>query len=94
MSDLQRSLYDAFGFAPAGQAAMQSIKTEASDTRAVHHVFQSLDHLRKLVAHPALVLKTEDQRKQAFAKLDSKEKSSLTDIQHAPKLLALRYVRP
>ena len=56
--------------------------------------FQSLQYLRKLCNHPALVLKSDKQAiRDALTKSGaSNPTGDLSDIQHAPKLQALRYV--
>ena len=60
------------------------------------HVFQSLQYLRKLCNHPALVLKSDKQAiKDALQKSGANSSGGdLSDIQHAPKLQALRLVYP
>ncbi|EEB93587.1 hypothetical protein MPER_07728, partial [Moniliophthora perniciosa FA553] len=53
------------------------------------HVFQSLQYLRKLCNHPALVLKNAEAVSTALNKVGAKAEG-LNDIHHAPKLLALK----
>jgi len=53
------------------------------------HVFQSLQYLRKLCNHPALVLQGEEARaKRLLAELG--HKTDIRDISHSPKLEALK----
>ncbi|OBZ75174.1 hypothetical protein A0H81_04814 [Grifola frondosa] len=58
------------------------------------HVFQSLQYLRKLCNHPALVLKDDKEMiKDALQKAGvNAEAGDLSDIHFAPKLLALRQI--
>jgi TATA-binding protein-associated factor len=89
LSELQRQLYDDFSKSRAGQATQETLKTEQPSQQ---HVFQSLQYLRKLCNHPALVFnKDKEAIKTALAKIGAGD-SGLSDIQHAPKLLALRYI--
>ncbi|KAI0927991.1 hypothetical protein AcW2_004145 [Taiwanofungus camphoratus] len=93
LSDLQKFLYDDFSKSRAGLAAEGVVRSDQNDKGGdQQHVFQSLQYLRKLCNHPALVLKNDKE-----AILDALEKAGqkaespdLSDIQHAPKLLALR----
>ncbi|KZT56424.1 hypothetical protein CALCODRAFT_435762 [Calocera cornea HHB12733] len=54
LSALQQSLYDDFSKSQAGEEAIQSAQGAGSNKQ---HIFQSLQYLRKLCNHPALVLK-------------------------------------
>lgn len=56
------------------------------------HVFQSLQYLRKLCNHPALVLKTDQNAIDSAFEKAGLQSTSLSDIHQAPKLLALKYV--
>ena len=93
LSPLQRNLYDEFGGSEGGVndvvQDMTSGKAPAGDQK---HVFQSLQYLRKLCNHPALVLKgTEDAVAEAIAKASKVSPiDGLHDISNAPKLLALK----
>ncbi|TFK29824.1 hypothetical protein FA15DRAFT_690571 [Coprinopsis marcescibilis] len=93
LSDLQKSLYDDFSRskASAAKATIQSDKVDKGDP-ASQHVFQSLQYLRKLCNHPALVLKDEESAKSALEKARI-NKDGLRDIHNAPKLLALKQVQ-
>lgn len=67
------------------QADAASGKAEKSN-----HIFQALQYLRKLCSHPCLVL---DENHPEYAPLTEemhRAGSHLHDIQHAPKLLALK----
>lgn len=92
LSELQKYLYDDFSKSKASVETGAAIQSDASDKNGTsQHVFQSLQYLRKLCNHPALVLKDEDILKTALetVKLPA---NSLKDIQNAPKLLALKCV--
>jgi len=69
--------------------AEEAVKSENKEKQT--HVFQSLQYLRKLCNHPALVLKDDAQAiQEALAKAGQNKTKQLNDIHHAPKLLALR----
>ncbi|KAF8590478.1 SNF2 chromatin remodeling protein [Ramaria rubella] len=92
LSDVQKQLYDDFAQSQA-QNAVQDVVQNGKASGGQHHVFQSLQYLRKLCNHPVLVLKNDQPTIDALLeKVQNKgEKStSLHDIQHAPKLQALR----
>jgi TATA-binding protein-associated factor len=92
LSDLQKYLYDDFSKSKAHTSAKDAISGERQNKQGggQQHVFQSLQYLRKLCNHPALVLnKDPEVVKSALTKVGS-QSSGLSDIQHAPKLLALR----
>lgn len=88
LSEVQKRLYDEFGKSPAKKDAESAVQTEGKEGK--QHVFQSLQYLRKLCNHPALVLKDPEAISAALAKVTGAASKSLNDIQHAPKLLALR----
>ncbi|KAM6500628.1 SNF2 superfamily chromatin remodeling protein [Amanita muscaria] len=88
LSDLQKQLYDDFSRSKAAEGAIQAVKPSAGQDQ--QHIFQSLQYLRKLCNHPALVLKNNtDAIDNALAKVGASS-TGLNDIQHAPKLQALR----
>ncbi|TFK42701.1 SNF2 superfamily chromatin remodeling protein [Crucibulum laeve] len=89
LSELQKYLYDDFSKSKAAEDTMQITKTGKAEGEQ-QHVFQSLQYLRKLCNHPALVLKNDKEAiSAAFTKLGT-QSTGLDDIQHAPKLQALR----
>ncbi|THH07406.1 hypothetical protein EW146_g9330 [Bondarzewia mesenterica] len=96
LSDIQKQLYDDFSQSQArinAEGAIKAVQSQTSDSKKQQqHIFQSLQYLRKLCNHPALVLKNDPESiKAALTKAGYKpECSDLSDIQHAPKLLALR----
>jgi TATA-binding protein-associated factor len=88
---MQKYLYDDFSKSQARLTAEDAIRSAKPGEQ--QHIFQSLQYLRKLCNHPAMVLKTDDDIKAALQKAGQKpEKTNLFDINHAPKLLALRFV--
>ncbi|KAL7990489.1 hypothetical protein Chor_013919 [Crotalus horridus] len=71
-------------------AASVTEETEKPKLKATGHVFQALQYLRKLCNHPALVLTTHHPEHKRITEKLAAENSSLRDIQHAPKLSALK----
>lgn len=71
----------------------QADTTEAKQKRQQHsneHVFQALQYLRKVVNHPSLVLRPDHPKwSKVRAELNASQ-SSMTDLKHSGKLLALR----
>ena len=55
-------------------------------------VFQALQYLRKVCNHPALVLNMGHPKYAEIMLQLKQDNSSLHDMQHAPKLIALRYL--
>ena len=93
LSEMQKFLYDDFSKSQTKLTAEDAIRSAKSGEQ--QHVFQSLQYLRKLCNHPAMVLKTDDDVNVALKRVGQKpEKANLFDINHAPKLLALRFVTP
>ncbi|KAI6009398.1 hypothetical protein F5J12DRAFT_891501 [Pisolithus orientalis] len=93
LSEVQKTLYDDFSKSQAKVEAEGVIRSKSTGTAkegAQQHVFQSLQYLRKLCNHPSLVTGTNaDAVTAALAKARCKVEN-LSDIQHAPKLQALR----
>ncbi|KAF8654075.1 hypothetical protein AX16_003608 [Volvariella volvacea WC 439] len=90
LSDVQKYLYDDFSKSQAhssAEGALQSSQTSKADQQ---HVFQSLQYLRKLCNHPALVLKNDEDAIKTALEKAGRPGENLSDIQHAPKLQALR----
>lgn len=89
LSEVQKQLYDDFSQSHAKSAVEDAVRG-GGGASTQQHVFQSLQYLRKLCNHPALVLKNDKEAiTSLFAKLKS-DKADLHDIIHAPKLQALR----
>ncbi|KAL7421578.1 TATA-binding protein-associated factor mot1 [Cryptotrichosporon argae] len=86
LSDLQQILYDEFTQSQAAKEAGESVIAEGGSGQ--QHVFQSLQYLRKLCNHPALVLEGRNAAAIGTGKLQNM--LPITGISHAPKLEALR----
>ena len=81
-------LYEDFSRSRAAQEAGEEIEGELAGQA---HVFQSLQYLRKLCNHPALVLDKRDAGQ--WGEVTRKVGTKLPpphDISHSPKLEALR----
>ncbi|KAM0788287.1 hypothetical protein ACM66B_001433 [Microbotryomycetes sp. NB124-2] len=88
LSPLQKRLYDNFSVTQGQQIAGEA----TSGTSQPQHVFQALQYLRKLVNHPALVIKPDaPQHEHIMAKIKA-DGQTLRDVSHAPKLDALRQI--
>lgn len=96
LSELQKCLYDNFSNSKARTSAEDTILTKPTSSKedaGQQHIFQSLQYLRKLCNHPALILKTDQAAISAAFEKAGLQPVPLSDIQQAPKLLALKYVR-
>ena len=92
LSELQKHLYDDFSKSKALVSAENTIQSSEAEG-GQQHIFQSLQYLRKLCNHPALILKDNKQAiDAAFAHISIPSTNSVHDIGHAPKLLALKYI--
>ncbi|TKA23860.1 hypothetical protein B0A50_06995 [Salinomyces thailandicus] len=87
LSDLQKKLFDDFT-----RKESKSLHESAGsgDKEAKQHIFQALQYMRKLCNSPAMVMKEGHKQYAATQALLAKDKSSLKDPKHAPKLTALR----
>ncbi|XP_076142111.1 TATA-binding protein-associated factor 172-like isoform X1 [Alosa pseudoharengus] len=97
LSPLQIQLYEDFAKSRAKVSVDDTISTgsvhEEEDKpklKATGHVFQALQYLRKLCNHPALVLTPQHPEHKRISEQLAFQSSSLRDIQHAPKLSALK----
>ncbi|KAM9325875.1 LOW QUALITY PROTEIN: TATA-binding protein-associated factor 172 [Gastrophryne carolinensis] len=97
LSPLQVQLYEDFAKSRAKTNVDEMVSTtslaeesEKPKLKATGHVFQALQYLRKLCNHPALVLTAQHPEFKKIAEQLSTQSSSLRDIQHAPKLSALK----
>lgn len=87
LSDLQKRLFEDFA------KKERKTLTEAAgsdDKDAKQHIFQALQYMRKLCNSPSLVVKEGHRQYDSIQSLLAKQRSSLKDIAHAPKLTALR----
>ncbi|KAF7985005.1 hypothetical protein HWV62_9992 [Athelia sp. TMB] len=90
LSELQKYLYDDFSKSQAHVVAEDAVQSTSAKPNGQQHVFQSLQYLRKLCNHPALVLKSDKGAITAALEHIGAKPDALQDIHHAPKLLALR----
>ncbi|KAM4703865.1 TATA-binding protein-associated factor 172 [Rhinophrynus dorsalis] len=97
LSPLQVQLYEDFAKSRAKTDIDETVSTpsmaeenEKPKLKATGHVFQALQYLRKLCNHPALVLTTQHPEYKKITEQLAVQSSSLRDIQHAPKLSALK----
>ncbi|XP_005991591.1 TATA-binding protein-associated factor 172 isoform X2 [Latimeria chalumnae] len=97
LSQLQVQLYEDFAKSRAKYNINETISTtslteenEKPKLKATGHVFQALQYLRKLCNHPALVLTSQHPEYKRILEQLSAQSTSLRDIQHAPKLSALK----
>jgi TATA-binding protein-associated factor len=66
------------------------VKGKKGEVDGANHIFQALQYLRKLCDHPLLVLNPQHPEYDTIMKELKLNKSSLHDLSHAPKLLALK----
>ncbi|EPY53849.1 TATA-binding protein associated factor Mot1 [Schizosaccharomyces cryophilus OY26] len=95
MSDLQRKLHNDFISQLNVNEEIevdldeQENKKPAKKKSSKGHIFQALQYMRKLCNHPALILTDKHPKRVEITKQLEKEHSTLHDLKHAPKLLAL-----
>ncbi|RMZ82206.1 hypothetical protein DV738_g1826, partial [Chaetothyriales sp. CBS 135597] len=87
LSDLQKRLFEDF-FKKEKKTVEASVGS--GDREAKTHIFQALQYMRKLCNSPALVLKEGNKDYETVQKQLEANNSSLRDVAHAPKLLALK----
>ncbi|ORX93031.1 hypothetical protein K493DRAFT_316207 [Basidiobolus meristosporus CBS 931.73] len=98
LSDLQKQLYEDFAKSQATRSLQsnwddeQEEEKEESETgkKKATHIFQALQYLRKLCNHPLLVVNPKHPEYNKVMSVMETSKSSPHDLQHAPKLQALR----
>ncbi|KAM9726612.1 TATA-binding protein-associated factor 172 [Menidia menidia] len=96
LSSLQVQLYEDFAKSRAKASVEDSISSASAEEeekpklKATGHVFQALQYLRKLCNHPSLVLTAQHPEYRRVSEQLAAQSSSLRDIQHAPKLSALK----
>ncbi|XP_041123938.1 TATA-binding protein-associated factor 172 isoform X1 [Polyodon spathula] len=97
LSPLQIQLYEDFAKSRAKVDLDDTISTatapqenEKPKLKATGHVFQALQYLRKLCNHPALVLTPQHPEHKRITEQLTAQRTTLRDIQHAPKLSALK----
>jgi len=87
LSDLQKKLFE--DFTKKEGKALNDMAT-SGDKEAKQHIFTALNYMRKLCNSPSLVMNEKHKQWPAIATLLAKQKSSIRDPIHAPKLGALR----
>ncbi|KZO97896.1 SNF2 superfamily chromatin remodeling protein [Calocera viscosa TUFC12733] len=87
LSELQQSLYDDFSKSQAGVEAIHAAQGAGPNKQ---HIFQSLQYLRKLCNHPALVLKASPSNQLFHGR--SIKIDDIRKLENAPKLQALRQI--
>lgn len=87
LSELQKKLFDDF---TKKEGKTLAEKAGSGDKEAKQHIFQALQYMRKLCNSPALVVKEGHKQQAEIQKFLQKDGSTLEDLKHAPKLLALR----
>ncbi|KAI5477115.1 hypothetical protein MNV49_006843 [Pseudohyphozyma bogoriensis] len=92
LSPLQKQLYGDFSTSQAKQVAEGEVAKAGAGDGQSQHIFQALQYLRKLVNHPALILKPDVPKHQAIMAKMEQDGGTLRDINHAPKLEALRQI--
>ncbi|XP_032409207.1 TATA-binding protein-associated factor 172 [Xiphophorus hellerii] len=96
LSPLQVQLYEDFAKSRAKASVEDSISAASGEEeekpklKATGHVFQALQYLRKLCNHPNLVLTPQHPEYNRITDQLACQNSNLRDIQHAPKLSALK----
>ncbi|XP_061645268.1 TATA-binding protein-associated factor 172 isoform X3 [Phyllopteryx taeniolatus] len=96
LSPLQVQLYEDFAKSRAKASVDDSISVASAEQeekpklKATGHVFQALQYLRKLCNHPSLVLTPQHPEYKRITDQLAGQNSNLRDIQHAPKLSALK----
>jgi len=103
LSPLQQRLYENFAKsqlkklvegdldAPAEESDLaEKGKRKRGGDGAGNHTFQALHYLRKLCNHPTLVVTPEHPEYASVMKQLERDSSSLRDLQHAPKIGALK----
>ncbi|MGH0116970.1 UNVERIFIED_CONTAM: hypothetical protein FKN15_026664, partial [Acipenser sinensis] len=97
LSPLQIQLYEDFAKSRAKVDLDDTLSTatapqenEQPKLKPTGHVFQALQYLRKLCNHPALVLTPQHPEHRRITEQLAAQRTTLRDIQHAPKLSALK----
>jgi len=87
LSALQVKLYEDFSRSQAKKNIDQSVTSEHKEHG---HIFQALQYLRKVCNHPSLVVTPSHPEVHNIINYIDQSKTSLNDIQHSGKLLALK----
>lgn len=87
LSPIQRQLYDDFAKTQVSEV-IKHLKGEKIQKKS--HIFQALQYMRKLCNSPALVLNSKHPQYENISSQLRSQNSSIYDIEHSPKLMALR----
>jgi len=87
LSDLQKKLFDDFA---KKERKVLADKAGSESREDKQHIFQALQYMRKLCNSPSLVVKEDHKQYAAIQAQLARQNSSLKDVAHAPKLIALR----
>lgn len=93
LSDLQKILYKDFVTKQKTVIEEEITKEDPMDTvedNSKTHIFQVLQYMRKLCNHPALVVTPNHPQSTRVTEYLTNNKSTLTSIEHAPKLTSLK----
>lgn len=89
LSDLQRTLYESF-IKKEKSSVVNAFGHDGKNQPEKQHVFQALQYMRKLCNHPALVMNPNHPLYEQVNQTLRAKHQSLRDIEHAPKLQALK----
>ncbi|KAG4305422.1 hypothetical protein PORY_000978 [Pneumocystis oryctolagi] len=87
LSPIQKQLYEEFTKTQISKV-IEHFKGEKIEKKS--HIFQALQYMRKLSNSPALVLNKKHPQYEKISLQLQKQNSSIYDIEHSPKLMALR----
>lgn len=87
LSDLQKKLFDDFA---KKEKKVLADNAGGDSKEAKQHIFQALQYMRKLCNSPSLVVKEDHKQYAAIQASLARQGSNLRDVNHAPKLTALR----
>ncbi|KAI5804374.1 hypothetical protein EDC01DRAFT_627231 [Geopyxis carbonaria] len=88
LSELQKKLYEDFAKKQSKTISEEIGGPEVKQAKT--HIFQALQYMRKLCNSPSLVLNEKHPQYEAVTRQLARDKSSIRDPIHAPKLGALR----
>ncbi|XP_033118487.1 TATA-binding protein-associated factor 172-like [Anneissia japonica] len=96
LSPLQVQLYEDFAKSRAKRGVEDAVHSNEGENKqripqkGSTHIFQALQYLRKVCNHPLLVVNQKHPQYDNITRQLKEQNSSLNDIQHAPKLTALK----
>ncbi|XP_076073071.1 TATA-binding protein-associated factor 172-like [Mytilus galloprovincialis] len=96
LSPLQVQLYEDFAKSRAKQGLDDAVtqlggeEDSQKQSPSIGHVFQALQYLKKVCNHPSLVLTPNHPKYKEITVQLKQQNSNLRDLQHTPKLMALK----